>query len=88
MDQSVDYHNLKLVLLLHIKQTAIKCIMLALGNNNLILLVLMCMFMQLNQMQQNYGLLIFNNLQQPYNHFILLTIFLVLVEHVMIYYWF
>ena len=70
------------------KQTALKFIILSFNNIHLFLILVMFLFFRLLQVKQANGKLIFFNPQQPCNHFILVTIYLVLEEHEMICYWF
>ena len=70
------------------KQTVLKSILPELFNIQLLLKILELIFMQLAQVEQANGLLFFGNPQQAYKNFILVTIFLVLEDHEMIYYWF
>ena len=85
---TLDRHNIKIQLLLPMKQTVLKSILVKLINIHLLLIILLLIFMQLAQVEQANGLLFLYNPQQPCNHFILVTIFLVLEDHEMIYYWF
>ena len=79
-------HNRNLLVLLHIKQIVVKCILEAMFNLHLILLIgIGLKFGPLAQVEQQNGKLILDNPQQLLRHFILLTIFLVLEEYEMIY---
>ena len=69
------------------KQTVLKSILVELINIQLLLKILELKFMQLAQVEQANGLLILHNPQQPQHLFILVTIFLVLEDYEMIYYW-
>ena len=65
------------------KPKVLKYIMLVFGNIHGLLMKLLVMFMRLAQMEQQNGELYLHNLQQAWNHFCLLIIFLVLEDHEM-----
>ena len=85
MDHPLDYLNIKQLLLLQIKKTADKFITLLFNNLHLLLICLLLKLMQLVLTEQRIGGLNLNSLPQLCNHFFLLTLFLVLEEHEMIY---
>ena len=65
------------------KPTVIKSIMVPFIKYHLLLMILMLLFVRLAQMEQRNGSLALDNPQSAWNHFGLLIIFLVLVDHEM-----
>ena len=65
------------------KPTVHKSTTVPFGNHHLLLIGLVVKFMRLAQMDQINGVLLFTNHESTYNHFGLLTIYLVLEDHEM-----